>query len=124
MRRLTPRVLVLAAGVGLLALALARVGGLGVGSLADCALRYDRADRAACRARLGLAAHDDLADVWARLDATSDDTERDLLILRLVMDDPRRARRLCARTVDPRMRAWCLDIQGRTHLLSEEGAGP
>jgi hypothetical protein len=81
-----------------------------------CARQYDRAARLECRARLGLGEAGDMRDVRALLDRTADPTERDLLVLRLVMDDPRRGRWACERVGEARMRRWCEDIHGRTHL--------
>lgn len=88
----------------------------------DCARLYDRAARLECRARLGLDEAGDMGEVRALVEATQDPTERDLLILRLVMDDPRRGR-WCAEVKDPKLAAWCLDVKGRTHLVPVEAGG-
>lgn len=105
-----------------LALALALVAGT-VGAWAvhnrtgaNCASMYDRSKRLDCRAAQGLDALADMADVGRRLDETADPAERDLLLLRLVMDDPRRGKWACERLTDPTMAGWCRDVAGRTHL--------
>ncbi|MBM4390945.1 MAG: hypothetical protein FJ090_07460 [Deltaproteobacteria bacterium] len=90
-------------------------------AVADCALRYDRAARLECRAERGLDASDDMQDLRARVEATENPVERDLLLLRLVMDDPHRGRWACARVEDLRMGAWCRDVVGRSHLQPARG---
>lgn len=116
MRRLNRRHVVLGAGALLIVGAVVLKLVLPSGNAAECALLYDREARLACRARLGLDAAGDMDDLRALVDATKDPTERDLLLLRLVMDDPRRGRWACPEVVDPKLAAWCLDVKGRTHL--------
>jgi hypothetical protein len=123
MRRLRRRTI---AGV------LALVGAVGVaggawwatrGSAATCAGLYDRASRLACRARLGLDEAGDMRDIRKAVDQSSDPTERDLLLLRLVLDDPHRGRWACEQIADPRLGAWCDDAKGRTHLAPQQEKG-
>ena len=119
MRRVSARRLVLLAGGALLAASLGLALHRASRTAADCARLFGREERAACRTSLGLAPDDDLAAVRELIRHTTDPTERDLLLLSLVMDDPRRGRWGCPQVTDARMKAWCLDVQWRTHLLSD-----
>lgn len=121
MRRVKARAVVTLAGVGLLVAAGALALRERAPTAADCATRYGRDERVDCLRRAGLP--DDALDSHLRalLRETSDSTQRDLLVLRLVMEDPRRGRWACPDVVDAKMQSWCVEVQRRTHLLSEPG---
>lgn len=93
-------------------------------SATSCALLYDRASRLACRAERGLDEAGDMAEIKAALAQTSDPDERDLLVLRLVMDDPRRGAWACEQVTTPKMAAWCQELKGRPHLAPLDGRSP
>lgn len=84
--------------------------------LADCDGVEDATAREDCRLGFAAALADDREALEAAIETIEDPTSRDLLRLRLAVQDPARAGWLCEGVVTEAAQTRCRQVLGRPHL--------